>query len=88
MRICTYPPWKELKIAPQDLFFAGVQIIPSYSTSHLETRKALEFIHSGRLHMKNLITHRFKLAQTEQAFKTALESKECLKVVVLRDDQV
>jgi len=60
-----------------------VQLIPSYSTSHVETRMVLSLIESGRMDVKGLITHRYNLADTAKAFKTALESKESLKVIVL-----
>jgi len=76
-------PGEYLEVSPKKLFFSEVQIIPSYSTSHLETREALDLIASGRLNVKELITHRFRLADTAKAFKTALGSKESLKVIVL-----
>ena len=74
-----------LRLSPKELFFSEIQIIPSYSTSHLETRAALELLKSGKLNVKGLITHRFKLVDTAEAFKTALESKESLKVIVFNE---
>jgi L-iditol 2-dehydrogenase len=85
-KLCVFAPvepGKYLQVSPKELFFSELQIIPSYSTSHLETRTALALIESGRLEAKELITHRFKLADTAEAFKTALEAKESLKVMVL-----
>jgi L-iditol 2-dehydrogenase len=87
-KLCVFAPTapgRYLQLSPKELFFTEIQLIPSYSTSHLETREALELIASGRLNAKNLITHRFKLAETAEAFKTALESKESLKVIVLNE---
>jgi L-iditol 2-dehydrogenase len=84
-KLCVFAPLeprKYLQISPKDLFFSELQIIPSYSTSHLETRTALELINSGRLDVKELITYRLRLADTGKAFETALESKESLKVIV------
>jgi len=85
-KLCVFAPTspgKYLQISPKELFFSEIQIIPSYSTSHLETRKALELIKTGRLKVKQLITHRFRLADAAKAFKTALENRESLKVIVL-----
>jgi len=85
-KLCVFAPTrprKYLQISPKELFFSEIQIIPSYSTSHLETRTALELIESGRIKVKELITHRFTLAETAKAFKTALENRESLKVIVL-----
>ncbi|MCW3994285.1 MAG: zinc-binding dehydrogenase, partial [Candidatus Bathyarchaeota archaeon] len=85
-KLCVFAPTspgKYLQISPKELFFSEIQIIPSYSTSHLETRKALELMKTGRLKVKQLITHRFRLADAAKAFKTALENRESLKVIVL-----
>jgi L-iditol 2-dehydrogenase len=87
-KLCVFAPTEpnmHLQISPKELFFSEVQIIPSYSTSHLETRLALELLESGRINAKGLITHRFNLAETARAFQTALECKESLKVVVLNE---
>lgn len=85
-KLCVFAPTqpgKYLQITPKELFFSEIQLIPSYSTSHLETRIALELIKSGRLKINGLITHRFNLADAAEAFKTALKNKESLKVIVL-----
>jgi len=85
-KLCVFAPTdpgKILEISPKQLFFNELQIIPSYSTSHVETREALELITSGKICVKDLITHRFPLLETAKAFKTALEDKESLKVIVL-----
>ncbi|OYT49315.1 hypothetical protein B6U79_02040, partial [Candidatus Bathyarchaeota archaeon ex4484_231] len=65
------------------LFFSEIKIVSSYSTSHIETRKALELIESGRIKVGELITHRFPLRRIGEAFKMAAENKECLKIVIL-----
>jgi len=85
-KLCVFAPvevGKYLQISPKELFFSELQIIPSYSTSHLETRMALELIKSGKINVKELITHRFRLVDAAKAFKTTSDSKESLKVVVL-----
>ena len=84
-KLCVFAPTepeKHLQISPEELFFFEVQMIPSYSTSHLETRTALQLLETNRIDVKPLITHRFELPQTAQAFKTALENRESLKVLV------
>jgi len=84
-KLCVFAPThpeKHLLISPEELFFSEVQIIPSYSTSHLETRTALQLLETERINVKPLITHRFELPQTAQAFKTALENRESLKVII------
>lgn len=85
-KLCVFAPTSPgefLEISPKQLFFNELQIIPSYSTSHVETREALKLIKTGKIRVKELITHRFTLEETAKAFKTALEDKESLKVLVL-----
>jgi L-iditol 2-dehydrogenase len=85
--VCLFaptPPTKHVSVSPQRLFFSEIRIVPSYSTSHIETRTALQLISTGKIKAKELITHRFPLSQTSEAFKTA-EKGECLKVVVLNE---
>ena len=87
-KLCVFAPTqpgKYLQISPKELFFSEIQIVPSYSTSHLETRMALGLIKSGRIRINELITHRFGLLDAAEAFETALESKESLKVMVLSE---
>jgi len=76
-------PDQYVRLSPHRLFFSEITVIPSYSVSHIETRTALQLITSGRIRAKELITHRFPLSRTIDAFQTAAKSKECLKVVVL-----
>ncbi|MBX5328517.1 MAG: zinc-dependent dehydrogenase [Candidatus Bathyarchaeota archaeon] len=85
-KLCIFAPTdpgKHLQISPKELFFSEIQIIPSYSTSHLETREAFGLIESRKIKVEELITHRFSLGDTAKAFETALKNKESLKVVVL-----
>ena len=80
-------PEQTIPISPHRLFSQEVKIVASYSTSHLETRMALELISSGRIDAEALITHRFPLNRAAEAFQTAAKSKECLKVVILNEEQ-
>jgi L-iditol 2-dehydrogenase len=86
--ICVFAPTspeQTISISPHKLFFQEIKLVPSYSTSHLETRTALELIRTGRIDAKGLITHRFPLSHTKEAFQTAARNKECIKVVVLNE---
>jgi len=86
--VCLFAPLQpkeKTKISPYRLFFSEITLVPSYSTSHVETRMALEMLNSGKLRIRELITHVFPLTRVMDAFKTAAEGKECLKVVVLNE---
>ena len=88
--ICLFAPTSPeeyMPIQPHKLFFSEIKVVPSYSTSHVETRIALTLTSSGRIKAKELITHRFPLSRANDAFKTAAKSKECLKVIVLNEKE-
>jgi L-iditol 2-dehydrogenase len=87
-RLCVFAPLEpkqRLQLSVKEMFFSEVQIVPSYSTSHMETRTALELIRSGALRVKDLITHKIRLSEAAKAFETARENKNSLKVVVLNE---
>lgn len=76
------PPEVQAHLSPHRLFFSEITIVPSYSTSHVETRMALDLLVSGKVRAKELITHRFSMDKIQDAFRTASENRECLKVVI------
>jgi L-iditol 2-dehydrogenase len=87
-KLCVFAPTtpgKYIQMSPKELFFSEIRIVPSYSTSHLETRLALDLMVSGRVNLGELISHRFKLNETAKAFETALAGEKSLKVVVLNN---
>ena len=86
--VCLFAPAQpreQAKMSLHRLFFSEITVVPSYSTSHVETRMALEMLSSRRIRARELITHTFPLSRIMDAFKTASESKECLKVVVVNE---
>lgn len=84
--LCVFAPTQPedfMRLSLNKLFFSEIRLVPSYSTSHIETRIALKLIRTKRVEAEKLITHRFPLSKTAEAFETAARSKECIKVVVL-----
>jgi len=85
--LCVFaptPPDVYLKLSPHRIFFSELRIVGSYSTSHLETRMALNLMKSHRIDAKKFISHRFPLEEISEAFKLASTDKNCLKVVITR----
>lgn len=75
------PPEDEILLRPYDLYFNETRLVPSYSCGPDDTRQALELVRSGVLNARELITHRFPLAQICQAYEQA-QKPDALKVVV------
>jgi L-iditol 2-dehydrogenase len=65
------------------VFVNEISMIPSYSTTELETNRVLSLMKSGQLKLSSLITHRFRLEDTPDAIRCAAEAKDSLKVIVL-----
>jgi len=74
-----------MRLSPNKIFFSEIKLLPSYSTSHVETRIALKLLQTKRIDAKKLITHKFPLNKTAEALQTAARNKECLKVVVTNE---
>jgi len=86
--VCVFaptPPNEFFMLNINKLFFNEIKLLSSYSTSHVETRKALELIKNGEINAKKLITHSFPLSQIQEAFNIAAKEKNSLKVVVTCD---
>ncbi|HXW82943.1 MAG TPA: alcohol dehydrogenase catalytic domain-containing protein [Candidatus Binataceae bacterium] len=75
------PPEEELMVRPHDLYFNETRLVPSYSCGPEETREALALVECGVISAKELVTHRFQLAQISDAYAAA-QRPESLKVVV------
>ncbi len=64
------------------IFINEIHITPSYSTTEIETKAALELIGNNKLNVHKLITNTFPLTDTLNAIKFAAESKNALKVLI------
>ncbi|UCH31792.1 MAG: alcohol dehydrogenase catalytic domain-containing protein [Candidatus Bathyarchaeota archaeon] len=87
-KLCVFAPTQPedfMRLSINKLFFSEIKLIPSYSTSHIETRMALRLIEAKRVDAKKLITHKFPLAKTADALQMAARNKNCVKVVVLNE---
>ncbi|MGH7916084.1 MAG: zinc-binding dehydrogenase, partial [Candidatus Binataceae bacterium] len=75
------PPEEEVVLNPHDLYFNETRLIPSYSCGPEDTREALRLVDAGIISARQLVTHRFPLAEIGAAYAQA-QRPEALKVVV------
>lgn len=59
----------------------------SYGSAPIDHYQAIELMSSGRINVKDMITHRLPLEQIASGFKMAAEGKDCLKVIIEPDSQ-
>jgi L-iditol 2-dehydrogenase len=75
-------PDERLVIDPNYLYFKDINIVTSYSCGPAETKEALSLIEEGVVRADKLVTHRFPIEKTAEAFRLTAEANESLKVVI------
>ncbi|RJQ40615.1 MAG: sorbitol dehydrogenase [Nitrospiraceae bacterium] len=80
-------PEEKLIIDPNELYFKDINIITSYSCGPTDTADALELIESGTIRAEKLITHRFPIEKTAEAFRLTAEAKDSLKSVIVFEEK-
>jgi len=75
-------PGEKLTIDPNHLYFNDINIVTSYSCGPVETKEALSLIEEGVVRADKLVTHRFPIEKTAEAFRLVAEAKDSLKVVI------
>lgn len=76
-------PGVKIPIDVTELFFRnGVTLTSSYAGSPADHVAAVELLRAGAVQAKDMITHRFGLAETGEGFKLVAEAKDSIKVVI------
>ncbi|MDW7998066.1 MAG: zinc-dependent dehydrogenase [Thermodesulfovibrio sp.] len=77
------PPEEKLILSVNDLYFNDINVITSYSCGPDDMKIALKFIESGLVNSDLLITHRFNLDRTKEAYEITANAKDSLKCIIL-----
>lgn len=76
-------PDMNLEIPANEIFWEkGVSLMSSYAASPEDHRDSLEWIRSGKINVRPLITHRLALAEVAQGFQLAAKAQESIKVII------
>jgi L-iditol 2-dehydrogenase len=76
-------PGEMLTIAPNELYFRDMNIITSYSCGPTDTADALEIVEEGLVTAEKLVTHKFPIEETAEAFRLTSEARDSLKSVIV-----
>jgi L-iditol 2-dehydrogenase len=76
-------PNKDITIPTCDFWRNEITITSSYGAAPIDLEDSLELIKSGKVNVKDMITHKLKLDDIHKGFKVASEAKESLKVVII-----
>ncbi len=75
-------PGEQLTIDPNDLYFRDINIITSYSCGPTDTADALDIIEQGTIRAELLVTHRFPVEETAEAFRLTAQAGNSLKALI------
>ena len=78
----TTEPGVNLSVPLNEFWRNEIKLIPSYGNSPLDATIAIELIRTGRVPVKQMITHRFPLAKAGEGFRLVAEGGESLKVII------
>lgn len=76
-------PNELLPINPNEIYFRDINLVTSYSCGPDDTKTALQYIEKGVITAKKLVTHRFAIENTAEAFKLTAAAKDSLKSVIV-----
>ena len=75
-------PDVKLSVPVTDLFFNEITITTSYSGSPQDATVALDLIRNRSVQVREMITHRFSLADTQRGFQITAEAQDSIKVII------
>jgi L-iditol 2-dehydrogenase len=75
-------PDTTIEIPFNELWWGGITTTSSYAAAPYDLALAIDFIRSGRVNVKEMVTHRLPLAETATGFQLVAESKESIKVII------
>lgn len=76
-------PGETLVVEPNKLYFKDISIVTSYSCGPDDTEEALELIEGGAVGAPRVVTHRFPIEKTADAYRLTAEARDSLKCVIV-----
>ena len=76
-------PDELITVNPNELYFKDINIITSYSCGPTDTADALELLEEGIINADKIITHRFPIENTEEAFRLTADARDSLKSIIV-----
>jgi len=71
-----------LELDVSTIYSKEISLIPTYAASDSDTNAALKLIESGNLDVKQLITHRYSLLDSNKAFEHAHTGEGSMKIII------
>ncbi len=71
-----------LNVDMSKVYSKEITLITSYAASDTDTKNALELIHSSKIDVKKLITHRYQIIDARKAFEHARHGVDSMKIII------
>ena len=72
-----------ISLDPNKLFWRSeITLCSSYAGNQEDYAKALELIHLKKIPVTDMITHRFRLDEIQEAFDVVVNAQDSLKVII------
>ena len=68
-----------------EIYSREITLSTSYAASDADTADALDLIESGRMDVKKLITHSYRLSESQNAFEHARAGRDAMKIIITGD---
>lgn len=78
-------PGERLTLDPNALYFSDISIITSYSCGPTDTADAYGLIERGVISASGIVTHRFTIDETDEAFRLTSAAGDSLKSMIIFD---
>ena len=75
-------PDESFEIPINDFWRNEIKIMTSYAAAPDDLKESLELMASGKISMKDMVTHKLKFDDIQKGFNLVAEAKESLKVIV------
>ncbi len=75
-------PGIELSVPLNEFWRNGIKLMPSYGNSPSDAVEAIELIRTGRVPVREMVTHRLPLAETGRGFQLVAAADESIKVII------
>lgn len=78
-------PDERFEIPINDFWRNEIKVMTSYAAAPYDLKESLQLMSSGKINLKDLITHKLKFEEIQKGFNLVAEAKDSIKVIVEPD---
>lgn len=71
-----------LSLEMDDMYSREISLLSSYAASDADTAEALRLIRDGKVDAGRLVTHKYDISESQQAFDRAKSGQEAVKIII------